>query len=411
MYLFFDNRKEGIPLKKNKKNHSKYIFLSIFYVLSYIVLTTLSPVNTVYAQNINNIIQQTNPTLVPAPAPSSTDSTDTTIATNPPSDDDTSSTNPPSDDDTSSTTPTTVQPPTSASPDTDTSTNDKTASSYTEEELEEIATEILNNGSSWQKGALNTVIDSNQNSVASAASSIIGELSNLSFMKEGGGLSSFYEGFTIIGYALITLYFVMAIIDKISMQQMTIEQFFQVFIKVVIAKVIIENGWTLISALFDVGVSVSEALGYTASFVGTNYSLYAEDILIIQNGNLADLLGVYIDYLALGAINWICLAIISIIMWSILIEIGVKSIFAPIAFAEIVTTGIHGPGMRYLKKLFVLDLQFASIILSLIVCNILSVSIRNTSVAMGTMANIIVGLISIFTVVKASSYVNDVIRP
>lgn len=272
-----------------------------------------------------------------------------------------------------------------------------------------------------QKKAIKQLVGSYEDKTTMMISEIFNDVGGLNLLSDnsdssGSNFSFVYDLFAIIGYALITLYLVIALIEKASTSQMTIEQFLHILLKTVIAKVVIENGWTFISKFYNAGLGVAKgietvAFGSTDVITNSSYLAMADTVReIAENGYFANIFTSF-DYSGWSIITLACSFIASLVVWSLIIEIAVKSILAPLAFAEIVTSGIHGSGMRYLKRLFILDLQFAAILLTTYVCGIINVQISlNSTFTTPLYSHIIIQLVTVFSIVKSSAYVNEVLK-
>lgn len=280
---------------------------------------------------------------------------------------------------------------------------------------------LKRDGDYAQKKAIKQLESSYENKTTMMISEIFNDVEGLNLLgnnsgEAGSNFSAVYKLFAIIGYALIALYFVIALIEKASTAQMTIEQFLHILLKVVIAKAVIENGWTFISKFYSAGLGIAQgietvAFGSTDVITDSSYLAMADTVReIAENGYFANIFTSF-DYSGWTVLALACSFIASVVVWGLIIEIAVKSILAPLAFAEIVTSGIHGSGMRYLKRLFILDLQFAAILLTTYVCGIINVQISLSSTYTTALySQIIIQLVTVFSIVKASSYVNDILK-
>ena len=121
---------------------------------------------------------------------------------------------------------------------------------------------------------------------------------------------------------------------------------------------------------------------------GINYDRFREGLTTPDSGEVKDIGDAYVimqsetrefqtvfQYL-LGAIVMFLLVFVSnlstlFIGFTRLIELTIRALFSPIAVADIFTHGIQSPGIRYMKKIAALSIQFAVIVVINIGCSLL----------------------------------------
>lgn len=177
-----------------------------------------------------------------------------------------------------------------------------------------------------------------------------------------------YNTIMSIGVMLLFVYFIVALVDKLSSDTFTWETLWRQFALLLAAKYIMENGFQLLEIIFNIGMATAakvSALGdpsvsetaidaaavidnFTASFTGIFSAL----------GHLIMMLYLLIPWL----LSWIMGLCVSIICYSRVIEIYVRATFAPIALSDFFHSGLHGSGWRYLKSFLAVALQGALIL-------------------------------------------------
>lgn len=274
--------------------------------------------------------------------------------------------------------------------------------------------EYLNSNNWAQRKAAKTLISQFESKAANTVGTVLINAKKIDMLSDNGFAKQIYDLISLVGFALISFYFILGLVDKASSSQFSIEQLFRLLITAVAAKMLISSGWDIMSSFFDVGMNITEGLleankGLSNNIPDSVYLSMADDVKSIGNGMWA-CLGVIITAWPGSVLAKICSIVAQLVVWSVLIEIVVKTVLAPIAFAEVAMSGIHGSGANYLKKILVADLQFAAIVLALIISNLVATGISNADIAGDGTQVFIVNILTIFMVVKASGYVNDLVR-
>ena len=360
----------------------KYLFLALFIAC---LCIPSSPCNFVQVAHAETTLPK--PGVAPTTLPSSTKAPSSTPAP-----------------------PATVAPPTKN----DATKND--ASKKGDSTWKERLNKLMMDGDTGQKLCANAIYNCYfKNNVTDLVSSVFSSISDMNVFKSSSALKTIYNAIAIFGYALVSLYFILELIEKASTSQVTLEQFGSCCIKAVLAKVVIDKGWDIMTYLFSAAMKMANSIS-TGAFLSDNmdaslYAALADEIKAVEDGNFFGNVFKSLTYWGNGVIPFVCGFLAIIIMWSTLIEIVVKSLFAPIAFAEIANTGINGPGMRYLKKLLVTYLQFASILLSLWMCQYIRAQFLAVSTMNILMASLAFQLITVSMMMKSASFVQDAVRP
>lgn len=171
-----------------------------------------------------------------------------------------------------------------------------------------------------------------------------------------------------IGVMLLFVYFIVALVDKLSSDTFTWETLWRQFALLLAAKYIMENGFQLLEIIFNIGMataarvsalgdpSVSETAVDAAAIIDKFTGSFTGFFAII--GELIMMLYLLIPWL----LSWIMGLCVSIICYSRVIEIYVRATFAPIALSDFFHSGLHGSGWRYLKSFLAVALQGALIL-------------------------------------------------
>lgn len=284
---------------------------------------------------------------------------------------------------------------------------------------DEVYQEILDlqeDGDFAQRYAINNVMALYEDNATEYACGIFDTIDSANILGEDDEDSSnnkfyvLYECIKVIGYALVSFYFIIDLLDKASTITITKEQFFGILVKMVIAKSFIDAGWSLMLHFYKFGLAFVDGIAATSNMYEHDYTPIATLVAQIRDDNIISNVLTGFQYQLCGFIPMICMFIVSLVVWSIMIEMIVKAMFAPIAFAEMMHSGLHGSGFHYVKVLFASCLQFGAIVLALYVANALQVSILSNDIGSPLYNINIINLVTVFIITKAASWVNGIIR-
>lgn len=180
-----------------------------------------------------------------------------------------------------------------------------------------------------------------------------------------------YEAVQSVAVVLIFIYFMIAFVDKLSGENFTFEQMFRQIILLLVAKFLIDHGLEIIQLLYDFGTALlaevaapipegGGAMGadnakellkeFEASLGLSGFMKVLKDVIVW--------LWLFIPWI----FSWILGICVKIIMYSRMIEIYVRAIFAPIAFADFYQGGLQSAGFRYLRNFLAVAIQGALIL-------------------------------------------------
>lgn len=178
-----------------------------------------------------------------------------------------------------------------------------------------------------------------------------------------------------VALMLMFLYFMIAIVDKLSSENFTWEQLWRQMAMLLAAKYLIDNCFDILKLMFDIGMAAAATL---SSKYGTNVSSVTINAQTLIDGFrqsmgfseffsfLAEMLMVL--YLLLPwLLSWIMRLCVSIVCYSRVIEIYCRAVFAPLAISDFFHTGLQGGGWRFLKNFLAVCLQGAMILVIAII--------------------------------------------
>lgn len=188
----------------------------------------------------------------------------------------------------------------------------------------------------------------------------------ISFSKSSGGSLDYSSYWTVInalvgivkpfGYALITTYFLAAFLDAGAKDNVTMNNIIKIFIQLILVVAIVGNLEVIINAFLTLNESIVakfnklDPTSQKTIMSGADYV----DKLIEQNqkgSGMDGLVGIMLEGLIIWVIHWISLIGVLFAAISRALDIGWRSILAPIGVANCFEGGISSPGIKYLKAL------------------------------------------------------------
>lgn len=211
-----------------------------------------------------------------------------------------------------------------------------------------------------------------------------------------------------VGEALIVLFFLIELIDKTTKDNFSVEHFFKLMLKVVIAKFLIENGWDILTGCINVGSNLAGAITSDPKGLTSKSKVLNQYAKEIQETNTIGNLGMIIQWFLPWVFAWISKMICIVICWGRMIELGVRAVTAPISMADIFQDGTHSGGFRYLRKFLGVCLQAAVIMIVIQVSGIIQgLIIGKDTVTM--FKAVVVGLSTCMLVVRSQQFASDLV--
>ena len=170
---------------------------------------------------------------------------------------------------------------------------------------------------------------------------------------------------TTVGVSVMILYFLIDMAQKASSKNFNYEYFIKSFIKLALAYMLISNSMTIIQYMIDAGSALAEEIsGMEAS---TSFFSDATKVSMLKKGlkkigpidSVGYMIKIFISWLVVIVAN----ISVTFIAVSRLVELSVRAMFAPVGVADLFGDGGHAAGIRYLKKILALALQFALVVI------------------------------------------------
>lgn len=223
-------------------------------------------------------------------------------------------------------------------------------------------------------------------------------------------VSTIYDAIAILGCLWVFIYYLLQLAEVSMEDGFTYETFTRLCIRTLIAFIIIKNGMMLISSGITLCVEMFDKINYKdPSLIG--YPFTKADCpyttLMELNNPLFAAWGMILKNLIPYAATLAAKLILFIILYSRLIEVTVRIMFAPIGMADIFHNGVDSEGIKYFKKLMAVVLQGVCIAGVFLAYSYINSLIRN-SVA-GYIGSIVLAFALISLVRKTQDIAMDVI--
>lgn len=168
-----------------------------------------------------------------------------------------------------------------------------------------------------------------------------------------------------IALGLMIIWFLVAFMEKSASEQVTFEQLFMLFAKLIAAKFLIDNGLQIFATLWGLGISLIDSVGDAFGSTSGGMNLDIEDLWIdftgLDNWNakigIVKGIGILCQLLIPWLASLIMIVVVHFICYSRIIEMLLRMMAAPIALSDFMTEGLHGAGWRFLKNFLAICLQ------------------------------------------------------
>lgn len=216
------------------------------------------------------------------------------------------------------------------------------------------------------------------------------------FGKAGEFVQLVYNDFMVpVALSILIIYFCISMMEKTTNEQFTYEQLFLLLAKLVIGIFVIDKGFDILMKLHQLGIAwFNEFVEFAKdngmalsndkiaadklpkhlqdlwkALTGTDWDkgkelTWMQNIKAFFNGGLAIMLG------------WVVTFIVKIVVYVVaflrIMEVYVRTMFAPVAFADFFYNGLNSTGFRFLKNYLAISLQILVIYGSLLMYSVVA---------------------------------------
>ena len=185
----------------------------------------------------------------------------------------------------------------------------------------------------------------------------------LNGMEAGSGVPGKLEaalGTTMksVALSMLAIFFVMELITKsISVHKITFEAVIVVLLKLVVAKMIVTNSWTILALFREIGMSFAEDIKTAAQLAGSP----AVPGFTLSSNIITAIIRVLVALIGLLAV-FVSIFVVNIIVLMRVIELYIMTAVAPIAFATLANESLKSAGKKFFLSYAALCLQAGIII-------------------------------------------------
>ncbi len=184
-----------------------------------------------------------------------------------------------------------------------------------------------------------------------------------------------YNTIMPIGVMMLFVYFMIALMDKLSSETFTWEQFFRQLAMVLAAKFLMEHGFQILETLFGIGLAITAKVSAVSNPDMGQVDIQAQTLIrdFLSAANFTGVFKIFGELLLMlyliipWALSFLMRLAISIICYSRVVEIYARASLAPIALSDFFQSGLQGAGWRFLKNFLASCIQGAMILVIAIV--------------------------------------------
>lgn len=165
-----------------------------------------------------------------------------------------------------------------------------------------------------------------------------------------------YDVFAGIGAGMAVVWLLLDLLEKIQLEQLSYEVILKMIIRLMCTVYLISHGPDILEKVIEFGNRAAETVGSAASSTLPDYMSMAQEVADMGFfrclGEMAELIVPALSMIA-------ALILMYVIVVGRMVEIGIRTSFAPLGMADAFSHGLNSPGMRYLKKYAAVCLQGA----------------------------------------------------
>lgn len=167
-----------------------------------------------------------------------------------------------------------------------------------------------------------------------------------------------------IALGLMIIWFLVAFMEKAASEQVSFEQLFMLFAKLIAAKFLIDYGLQIFTNLWGLGISLIDTVAGAFEDGPGGSPMDYKDLWkdwsgLDWNAKIGILkgIGMLCQLLIPWLVSKIMIAVVFFVCYSRIIEMLLRMMAAPIALSDFMTEGLHGAGWRFLKNFLAICLQ------------------------------------------------------
>ena len=163
-----------------------------------------------------------------------------------------------------------------------------------------------------------------------------------------------------VAVGLMIVWLMVAMIDKATQENFNTEQFIKMLVKMVVVVFVLSNGLALLEKIMSFGsamVTSFQANMPISTLTESVQSIKDYAKMTTDNYSFMKSLLFIIQLVFPWIVNLIIQIVVRFVCYSRIIELMIRTIFAPIAISDMFAEGQNSSGMRYLKKFLAVAIQ------------------------------------------------------
>ena len=232
-------------------------------------------------------------------------------------------------------------------------------------------------------------------------------------------INNLYDSiFVPIGLGIMFIYFISTFVEKTTHEQFNFEQLFLLCAKLLAAKILMDNGLTIMANLWGWGLWIIKeanlSLAEGNSVRDAAWLALTGEAWDIQNSDIGPLktFGILCNIIVPYVFSFLLKLFLQVICYTRLIELLVRTMMAPIAFSDFFTEGTRGNAWRFLKGYLAVCLQGLAIYVICVIFQsmmgkVLTSEIRDFPAI--TLTYLVMGFAAVGGIVKSQQLIKDMV--
>lgn len=223
----------------------------------------------------------------------------------------------------------------------------------------------------------------------------------------GSTVKGFYDTVAKLGTSIVIVYFLSELLEQATRENFSLEQLFKLLLKLLIAKLLLENGFTLMQIIMNTanGLAADIVMNFKDP---TNANVLTEWTETIEDAGIMECIFIVIQWLIPYILTFISRIAIFMVLYSRYIEMALRVAAAPIGMSDIFSHGTQSKGFQYLRKFAAVCLQTFVILIIIFVGALCQSYIMQTGGLSVVVGCLVFNLTVAGMVVKSGHIANDI---
>lgn len=216
-----------------------------------------------------------------------------------------------------------------------------------------------------------------------------------------------------IGYSLASLFFIIDFLNKsVMFEFVKWENVIKALLKLVVAKMVMENSFSLLNTIFSVIAGITTAISANPTSIGDVVDIQALQTQV-EAMSLIDKIFFQIQFTPVAIFMMIIKTAIKVIVYGRMIELYIYTAIAPIPLATMTSESLHGTAKRFLQTYTGICLQGVIIMISCLAYTGLTADMVTPATGAGSLnlnvwAFIMSSLVLLLILIKSGSWAKQI---